>query len=323
MGEPYPGRWLVTGGRGFLGAAVVACARASGVTDIVAPGRDEADLTRQVEAEALLARTRPETVVHLAARVGGIEANRRNPGLFFYANATMGIHVVEACRQQGVRKLVVVGTTCAYPRLTPLPFREDDLWNGYPEATNAPYGVAKRALLTMVRAYREQYGLDGIYLLPANLYGPRDNFDLESGHVIPGLIRRFMEARDAAQPAVRLWGTGQPTREFLYVGDCADAVVRAARLYSGADPVNIGTGREIRIADLAALIAGLVGYGGELRWDPARPDGQPRRRLDVTRASHLFGFSATTPLEAGLRETIAWYAAARKAGPPEQQARGA
>lgn len=313
MDGPHPGRWLVTGGGGFLGTAVIARARASGVTDIAAPTRAEADLTRQDAAEALFARVRPDTVVHLAGRVGGIEANRRNPGLFFYANAMMGLNVVEACRQAGVRKLVMVGTTCAYPRLTPVPFREDDLWNGYPEDTNAPYGVAKRALLTMLRGYREQYGLVGIYLLPANLYGPRDNFDLESGHVIPGLIRRFLEARDAGQAAVRLWGTGQPTREFLYVDDCAEAVVRAALRYSGSEPVNIGTGAEIRIADLAGLIGGLVGYRGQLQWDPARPDGQPRRRLDVTRAAASFGFSATTALADGLRQTIAWYEGTRHA----------
>lgn len=306
MPEPL-GRCLVTGGSGFLGTAVLAELRRRGHDQVVAPSHRDCDLVRQEATEDLLARVRPDTVLHLAARVGGIGANEANPGLFFYANAMMGINVIEACRRVGVRRVVVAGTTCAYPRVVPVPFREETLWDGYPEATNAPYGVAKRALLTMLQAYRKQYGLSGVYLLPANLYGPGDNFDLESGHVIPAMIRRFCEARDAGAAIVPLWGSGRPTREFLYVDDCARAVVLAAERYDSPEPLNVGTGAEVSIADLAALVRRTLGYSGAVHWDTARPDGQPRRRLDTRRAEADLGFVAATTLEEGLRRTCQWF----------------
>jgi GDP-L-fucose synthase len=301
------GRCLVTGGSGFLGSAVLTELRRRGHDQVVAPSHQDCGLVRQEATEDLFARLRPDTVLHLAARVGGIGANQANPGLFFYANAMMGINVVEACRRVGVRRLVVAGTTCAYPRVVPIPFREETLWDGYPEATNAPYGVAKRALLTMLQAYRTQYGLSGVYLLPANLYGPGDNFDLESGHVIPAMIRRFCQARDAGAGAVTLWGSGLPTREFLYVDDCARALVLAAERYDSPEPLNVGTGAEVSIADLAALVRRTLGYSGVVQWDTARPDGQPRRRLDTRRAEAALGFVATTTLEEGLRRTCQWF----------------
>jgi GDP-L-fucose synthase len=300
-------RVLVTGGGGFLGSHVVEHLHALGCHEVVVPRSWRYDLTRPASVGELFDDARPDLVIHLAARVGGIGANRQNPGSFFYDNLMMGLLVVEEARRRAVEKLVQVGTVCAYPRDTPVPFREDDLWLGYPEETNAPYGIAKKALLVMLQAYRRQYGFDGVYLLPVNLYGPRDNFDLDTGHVIPALIRRMLEARDAGVGEVVLWGTGSASREFLHVEDAARGVLLAAEHYHGAQPVNLGTGREITIRELAALVAELTGYEGELVWDPAKPDGQPRRALDTTRARELLGFEARTPLREGLAETIRWY----------------
>jgi GDP-L-fucose synthase len=265
--------------------------------------RRDYDLTRYDDAERMFAEARPERVFHLAAEVGGIGANRSNPGRYWYANLMMGAHVLELSRVHEVDKLIVAGTVCAYPKFTPVPFHEDDLWNGYPEETNAPYGVAKKSILVGAQAYREQYELDSIYLLPANLYGPRDNFDLDSSHVIPALIRKMVEASGE----VVLWGDGSPTREFLFVDDCADGLLLAATRYDGGDPVNLGTGVETSIRELAELIAELTGFEGELIWDTSMPNGQPRRQLDASRAKQLFGFHARTPLRDGLTRTIAWY----------------
>ena len=299
-------RTLVTGGAGFLGSHLVERLRERG-TDPVVPRRAEHDLTDPHATEQLFAEARPELVFHLAAEVGGIGANRANPGRYWYANLLMGANVLEASRAAGTKKLVLVGTVCAYPKDTPVPFREDDLWAGFPEETNAPYGVAKRALLTGARAYREQYGLDSIYLLPVNLYGPCDNFDLETSHVIPALIRKMAEASARGDASVTLWGDGSPTREFLYVEDCTEGLLLAADRYDGAEPVNLGTGEEVSIRDLAGLVAELTGFEGELVWDTSRPGGQQRRRLDVTRATDLFGFRARTPLREGLERTVHWY----------------
>jgi GDP-L-fucose synthase len=303
---------LVTGGGGFLGTHVVERLRADGEEPFVANRRDY-DLTAPDRAARLFAHASPELVVHLAAEVGGIGANRANPGRYWYANLAMGLNVLEQSRLGEVRKLVLVGTICSYPKHTPVPFREDDLWNGYPEETNAPYGIAKKALLTGAQAYREQYGLDAIYLLPVNLYGPQDNFDLETSHVIPALIRKMVEAKEGGEDEIVLWGDGSPTREFLYVEDCAEGILLAARGYDGADPVNLGTGEEIAIRDLAALIAELTAFEGEISWDATRPNGQPRRMLDTSRAHELFGFRARTGLRDGLERTIAWYRAAKAA----------
>ena len=301
---------LVTGGGGFLGSRVVARLRADGVDPFVARLRDY-DLTRQADAERLFADAQPELVLHLAAKVGGIGANRANPGLYWYANLMMGAHVLEQARAHGVAKTVLLGTICAYPKDTPVPFREDDLWNGYPEETNAPYGLAKKTMLVGAQAYRQQYGTNAVYLLPVNLYGPGDNFDLETSHVIPALIRKAVEAREHGEREIVLWGDGSPTREFLYVDDCAEAIWLAAQRYDGAEPVNLGTGEEISIRDLARVIAELTGFEGEIVWDSSKPNGQPRRRLDVNRARELFGFRARTTLNEGLEQTIAWYAEAR------------
>ncbi|MGE0480136.1 MAG: GDP-L-fucose synthase family protein [Phycisphaerae bacterium] len=303
-------RVCITGGAGFLGSFVVERLRARGVPAerIVVPRRAGYDLTREADVARLYDDARPDVVIHLAAEVGGIGANRDNPGRFFFANAAMGIHLIEAARQRGVRKFVQAGTICAYPKFCPVPFREADLWNGYPEETNAPYGVAKKALLVMCQAYREQYGLSAIYLLPVNLYGPRDNFDLHSSHVIPAMIRKFWEARERNDAAVELWGDGSPTREFLYVEDAAEGILLATERYDAADPVNLGSGAEIRIRALAEKIAETVGYRGEIRWDTTKPNGQPRRCLDVSAARERFGFSAQTSFDEGLRRTIAWYA---------------
>jgi GDP-L-fucose synthase len=302
-------RIVLTGGAGFLGRHVHAELRRVGVPDsqIIIPRQAQYDLTRAADVERLFADARPTVVIHLAAQVGGIGANRENPGRFFYANMAMGLHLIEQARLSGVNTFVQIGTVCAYPKHTPMPFREDDLWNGYPEETNAPYGVAKKALLVMLQGYRQQYGLNGIFLLPVNLYGPHDNFELASSHVIPGLIRKFVEAKARGQREVVVWGTGKVSREFLYVEDCARAIVLATQRYDGQDPVNIGAGFEITISDLAEKIKRLVGYQGTLKWDASKPDGQPRRRLDTTRAEKLFGFTAQVGFDEGLRRTIVWY----------------
>ncbi len=300
-------RVVVTGGAGFLGSFVVNGLRARGCREIVVPRSADYDLRDRDAIVRLYEAARPDIVLHLAAVVGGIGANRDNPGRFFYDNAIMGLQLIELARQMGVQKFVAVGTICAYPKLTPIPFQEDDLWNGYPEETNAPYGLAKKMMLTQLQAYREQYGFHGIYLLPVNLYGPRDNFDLHTSHVIPALIRRCAEAVREGRSEITLWGDGTPTREFLYVEDAAEGLLRAAERYDGPLPVNLGTGVEISIADLARLIAAEVGFEGEIVWDRSKPNGQPRRCLDVTRAKELFGFEATHDLRQGLARTVAWF----------------
>jgi GDP-L-fucose synthase len=300
---------LVTGGAGFLGSHVVEELRARGAGRIVAPRSRDHDLTDADATRALFEAVRPTLVIHLAAKVGGIGANRRHPGTFFRDNMAMGLHVLEEARRAGNPKVLVAGTICAYPKLAPVPFREDDLWNGYPEETNAPYGIAKKALLVMAQAYRQEFGSNFVMVFPVNLYGPRDNFDLEDSHVIPAMIRKLETARLAGAAEVVLWGDGTPTREFLYVEDAARGMVLAAERYDGADPVNLGAGFEMSIRDLAEKIAALVGFRGRLTWDPSRPNGQPRRRLDVSRARAAFGFTAETSFDEGLARTIAWYRA--------------
>jgi len=295
-------RILVTGGGGFVGSYLVERLQDAG-HDVFAARSHDYDLTRWEDAERLFADAQPERVFHLAAEVGGIGANRANPGRYWYANLMMGAHVLELSRQKSVEKLIVAGTVCAYPKLAPTPFSEDDLWNGYPEETNAPYGVAKKTLFVGGAAYRSQYGLNAIFLLPANLYGPRDNFDLKSSHVIPALIRKMLES----DGQVVLWGDGSPSREFLYVEDCVEGLLLAADRYDEPEPVNLGTGVETTIRDLAELIAELSGFAGEITWDTSMPNGQPRRNLDATRAAKLFGFRANTSLREGLERTIAWY----------------
>jgi GDP-L-fucose synthase len=298
-------RVLVTGGGGFLGSPLVERLKCEG-HDVVAARRRDYDLTSMEAASRLFDETRPELVFHLAAEVGGIGANRANPGRYWYANLVMGANVLEQSRIHEVGKLVVAGTVCAYPKHTPVPFREDDLWDGYPEETNAPYGVAKKALLVGGQAYRTQYGLNAIYLLPANLYGPRDNFDLESSHVIAALIRKMIESRGE----VVLWGDGTPTREFLFVEDCVEGFALAAERYDSSEPVNLGNGVETSIRELAETIADVTGFEGEIVWDTSMPNGQPRRQLDASRAEELFGFRARTPLREGIERTVAWYRAA-------------
>ncbi len=293
---------MVTGGAGFLGSHLVERLRERG-HDVVVPRQADYDLTHWDDAQRLFAEAEPEVVFHLAALAGGIGANRAEPGRFWYANLLMGAHVLELSRLHRARKVVMLGTICEYPKHTPVPFREEDLWSGYPEETNAPYGIAKKAHLVGGQAYRDQYGLDVIHLLPVNLYGPRDNFDLETSHVIPALIRKMT----AGEPSVTLWGDGTPTREFLYVDDASEGIAVAGERYSGREPVNLGSGLEISIRELAELVAELTGFDGELVWDTTKPNGQPRRQLDVTRARELFGFEATTTLRKGLAQTIAWY----------------
>ncbi len=307
---------VVTGGAGFLGSAVVRglLARGADPARVVTARKADFDLTRESAVERLYAQHRPQVVIHLAAVVGGIGANRANPGAFYYDNLMMGALLMEHARRAGVEKFVAIGTICAYPKFTPVPFREDDLWAGYPEETNAPYGLAKKMLLVQAQAYRQQYGFGAIYLLPVNLYGPGDNFDPRSSHVIPALVRKCVEAVERGDEVVEVWGTGRATREFLYVDDAAEGILLAAERYDGADPVNLGAGFEISIRELAELIAGLTGFRGRLAWNQSQPDGQPRRSLDTSRAREAFGFQARTSFEEGLRRTVEWYRAARRAG---------
>jgi GDP-L-fucose synthase len=304
---------VVTGGAGFLGSHVVEELRRAGATRIHVPRRREYDLVDRAACRRLLKDTDATLVLHLAARVGGIAANRDNPGSFFFDNLMMGVQLVEECRLHGVAKVVTVGTICSYPKFTPVPFREDDLWNGYPEETNAPYGLAKKMLLVQAQAYRQQYGMNVIHLLPVNLYGPRDNFDPHSSHVIPALIKKCQDALDSGADHIEVWGSGKASREFLYIEDAARGIALAAERCDSAEPVNLGAGFEISIADLVGLIVRLMAFRGEIRWDSGKPDGQPRRCLDTSRAEALFGFRATTSFEDGLRRTIEWYRRQRQA----------
>jgi GDP-L-fucose synthase len=305
-------RVMVTGGAGFLGRVVCDEVRKHGPAAVLVPRKAEYDLTEQTAVRRLLDDAKPDVVVHLAAVVGGIGANRENPGLFYYQNAVMGLLLMEEARKRAVRKMVNVGTICSYPKFTPVPFKEDALWDGYPEETNAPYGVAKKALLVQAQAYRQQYGFNAVTLLPVNLYGPGDNFDPKSSHVIPALIKKVIDAREEGRSHIDVWGTGSASREFLFVRDAAEGIVAAADKYNDPDPVNLGNGREITIRSLIELICELCGFRGELRWDSTKPDGQPRRCLDTTRAKERFGWSARTEFRDGLRETIAWYETNRK-----------
>ncbi|HSI35509.1 MAG TPA: GDP-L-fucose synthase [Tepidisphaeraceae bacterium] len=300
-------RVAVTGGGGFVGSFVLENLAARGYTDVVSIRQKDYDLTSEADVERLYKTVRPAAVMHLAAEVGGIGANRENPGRYFFANMAMGMHLIEGARRHGIKKFLQVGTICAYPNLTPVPFKEEDLWNGFPEVTNAPYGIAKKALLTMCQAYRQQYGLNAIYLLPVNLYGPRDNFNLNSSHIIPAIIRKCLEAKERGDAQISAWGTGSASREFLYVEDCAEGLVRALEKYDSPEPMNLGNGREVTIKQAIETIAKLVGFTGRIEWDATKPDGQPRRCLDVSRARAAIGFEAATPFDEGLRKTIAWF----------------
>jgi GDP-L-fucose synthase len=310
--EFWPGRRVaITGGAGFLGSFLVEKLRQSG-SEVFVPLIEEYDLVKLEDIQRMLRDSRPELIIHLAALAGGIGANRARPADFFYINLMMGVQLIHEAWKKGVDKFVAIGTICAYPKFTPLPFKEENLWDGYPEETNAPYGLAKKMLLVQAQAYREQYGFNAVYLLPVNLYGPRDNFNLETSHVIPALVRKCLEAKERGDKQVVLWGDGSPTREFLYVEDAAEGIALAAERYNGSEPVNLGSGREISIKALAGLIARLTGFEGELVWDTSKPNGQPRRGLDVSRAEESFGFRAQTPFEEGLRRTIDWYVKNRK-----------
>ena len=300
-------RVIVTGGAGFLGSRVVARLAGRGCREVIVPRSRQYDLRREEDVVRLCGESRADMVIHLAAAVGGIGANQASPGSFFYDNLMMGVQLMEQARRFGIAKFVAVGTICAYPANTPVPFAEEDLWNGYPEETNAPYGLAKKMLLVQAQAYRQEYGTNAVYLLPTNLYGPGDNFDLASSHVIPAMIRKITEAKDSGEDRVVFWGDGSPTREFLFVEDAAEGILLAAEKFDGPEPVNLGSGREISIAALARLLCEITGYRGEVVWDTSRPNGQLRRRVDTSRAARAFGFSASVDLEEGLRRTIDWY----------------
>lgn len=312
-------RVWVTGGSGFLGGHVVERFRRAGCLEILAPSRAECDLTQAGAIEQMLDQHHPQIIIHIAAAVGGIGANLRNPGRFFYENATMGLQLIEAARRHQTEKIVVLGTICSYPRSAPIPFREADLWNGYPEEVTAPYGIAKKAILVQCQTYREQYGMNAVMLMPVNLYGPRDHFDTLNAHVVPAMIRKFVEAVESGQQQVVLWGDGSPTREFLYVEDAAEGILRAAEHYDSKEPVNLGTGIETSIRELGQKIAELTGFSGKVVWDTTQPNGQPRRCVDVSRAEREFGFRAAITLDQGLRRTIEWYLLNRPAAAPAER----